>query len=102
MKRIPKSFEILGHTITVRIVSKRDWEDLSEKYDIDDADALFSSADKLVMICRGKPSYMFQLFHHELVHAVLDAMNSKLSYDETFVDAFAGLLAQTMKTAKVR
>ena len=100
MRRIPKTLQLLGHTITVRIVPKSQWDDLADQYDIADADAIFSSAHKLILICRGKSSYMYQLFCHELVHAVLDCMNSQLSYDEAFVDNFGGLLAQALKTAR--
>lgn len=102
MKRIPKTLQILSHTINVRIVKRQDWEALEEQYDTDiaDADAMFLPGSKLIIIKKGKPSYMFQLFCHELTHAVLDAMNNDLSYDEAFVDNFAGHLAQAMKSAK--
>jgi hypothetical protein len=37
-----------------------------------------------------------QVFCHELVHAVLDEMKHKISYDEKFVDNFGSLLQQAL------
>ena len=39
-----------------------------------------------------------QVFCHELVHAVLDEMKHKISYDEKFVDNFGSLLHQALQT----
>jgi hypothetical protein len=96
--RIPRSFQLLGHTIRVEILSVRAWQELGEKYDFDDAVGYFSPTDKLVLIKRGVQSEMLHTFAHELLHAILDSMNSKLSNDEVFVDNFGGLLAQALAT----
>jgi hypothetical protein len=93
---------LLGHTITVRVCSKREWEalmDMSEHIDEEDFGAWFQSKN-LIVIRRTKRSLMFHTFTHELMHAILDMMNSPLSYDEAFVDNFGGLLAQALSTAK--
>jgi hypothetical protein len=38
VKRIPKTVQLMGHTIKVHVISKTHWEALSEKYpDIEDA-----------------------------------------------------------------
>lgn len=102
MKRIPKSFSLLGHTITVRVLSKRDWEELvemNEHIEEDDFGAWFQS-ENLILIRRTSRSLMLHTFAHELLHAILDMMNSPLSYDEVFVDSFGGLLAQALGTVK--
>ena len=39
-------------------------------------------------------------FWHELTHAILYDMNSKLNYDEKFVSAFADRLDQAVATAR--
>lgn len=100
MRRIPKTFSLLGHVITVRIVSKRDWEALAEDNDLEDALACWSPDSDLILIKRQTREQMLHAFAHELTHAVLDMMSSKLSYDEAFVDTFGGLLAQAMDTAR--
>lgn len=100
MRRIPKSFQLLGHTITVRIVSKRDWEAISEENDLEDAVACWCPELNLILICRTSRTQMLHAMYHEMTHAVLDMMNDRLSYNEQFVDNFAGLLAQAMDTAQ--
>lgn len=102
MKRIPKTFSLLGHTITIRVLSKRDWEalaEMSEQIDEEDFGAWFQSQN-LILIRRTSRSLMMHTFVHELTHAVLDMMNSDLSFDEAFVDNFGGLLAQALGTSK--
>jgi len=98
MKRIPKAFKLMGHTITVRVVNKRDWDAISDKYGIEDAVGYWSPRDQLILIKRGKPSLVVHTFWHEVTHAVLDSLNDKLSNNETFVDNFSGLLAQAVQT----
>jgi hypothetical protein len=100
VKRIPKTLQLLGHTITVRVVSKRDWEALQDHYDIEDAVGVWSPSDNAIVLLRQPRSQLMHAFTHELTHAILDMMNSKLSYDETFVDNFGGLLSQAMDTAR--
>lgn len=100
MRRIPKSFGLLGHTITVRIISKRDWEAVAEDNDLEDAVACWCPQLDLILIQRNSREQMLHAFFHEMTHAVLDMMNDKLSYNETFVDNFGGLLAQAMDTAR--
>lgn len=102
MKRIPTSLQLLGHTITVRVVGKKDWEaltEMSEHIDEEDFGAWFQQ-ENLILIRRTKHSLMFHTFTHELLHAILDMMNSPLSYDEAFVDNFGGLLAQALDSAR--
>lgn len=96
----------MGHTITVRVVSNRDWEALSDKYeevlddDMQDACGFFVPEDNLIVIRRRKASFMLHTFCHELMHAILYYANSELSTDEVLVDAAGGLLAQALSTLK--
>jgi hypothetical protein len=100
MKRIPKAFQLMGHTITVRVVSKRDWEAISDVYDIEDAVGVWSPSDNAIVLLRQSHPQLMHAFTHELTHAILDMMSSRLSHDEIFVDTFGGLLAQAIDTAK--
>lgn len=97
--RVPKSFFIMGHEIKVHIVSQRDWESLAEKYDeMDDCCGFWVPDSNLIVLLRQPKSKLLHTFHHELVHAILYYMNSKLWNNEGFVDQFAGLLSQALET----
>lgn len=102
--RIPKSLRLMGHKIVVRIVSKRDWEDLADKYeevlgeDMQDAHGFWVPHDNLIVLRRRQRSFMLHTFFHELMHAVLYYANSALTHDEQFVDSVGGLLAQAIST----
>lgn len=101
MRRIPKSFCLLGHTITVRVVNKRDWDDLCEKYEeLEDSVGWWIPEDDLIVIKRQSSAMMIHTLMHEITHAILYFMNSSLTHDEKFVDVFGGLLAQALSTAK--
>lgn len=100
MKRIPKTLRLLGHVITVRVVSRRDWEEIAEENDLEDALACWAPDKDLILIKRQTREQMLHAFYHELTHAVLDMLNDKLSHNEQFVDNFSGLLAQAMDTAE--
>lgn len=102
VRRIPKTLQLLGHTITVRVLSKREWEALTEMeegIEEDEFGAWFQDKN-LILIKRTKRSLMWHTFWHELTHAVLDMMNNDLSFDEAFVDNFSGLLAQAVNSAR--
>jgi hypothetical protein len=101
VKRIPKSFQLLGHTITVRVVSKRDWEDLCDKYEeMEDTVGWWVPGDDLIVILRQSRAQMAHTFAHELMHAILYYANSPLTRDEAFVDITGALLAQALDTAR--
>jgi hypothetical protein len=99
MRRVPKKFFLLGHEITVRIVSKRDWDALCEDYDIEGAVGAWRHRDHAIILLRQPRSQLLHTFAHELTHAILDMMNDKLSYNEKWVDQFGGLLAQALDTS---
>lgn len=47
-----------------------------------------------------KKEIVWHTFYHELTHAILRQMGSDMYKDETFVDLFANLLYQSLKTMK--
>lgn len=99
--RVPKRFHLLGHTITVRVVSKRDWEVLAESYeDMEDAIGFWCPSENLILIRRQRKTQVLHTFAHELTHAVLYYMNHGLYKNEVFVDNFGGLLAQALETSE--
>ncbi len=95
MKRIPRRFQLLNHRITVRVLSKSEWP---EKYA--DAVGVWDSSRTEILLLRQPRTQLRHCFWHEVTHAVLDMMGSKLSTNETFVDAFGGLLAQLNDTTE--
>jgi hypothetical protein len=102
MRRIPKAFQLLGHTYTVRIVSARDWDALCDEVeDMDEDDVgYFIPAKNLIVIKRQIRTQMLHTFYHELMHAIYFNMHINLPHDEQHVDQAGGLLAQAMDTAK--
>ena len=101
VRRVPKSFKLLGHTITVRIVGKRDWEALADKYeDMEDTVGWWVPEDNLIVLLRQPRSKLWHTYCHELMHAVLHYANNPLTHDEDFVDLTGALLAQALETAR--
>ena len=91
---IPKQFQLLGHTIQVRVVSPSRWRHgkgtvgilLPEQYRID-------------VISTVKGSHRQQIWAHEAMHAMLDlAGYEALSADEVLVDRLGHLLQQMLTT----
>jgi hypothetical protein len=93
MRRIPKRFQLLSHTIEVVSVpaSRWKWEDYA-----------YWDIDKLqILVCRGKATMTRHSFWHEVAHALLDmGGRADLSKNETLVDVLGGLLAQMTATAE--
>jgi Zn-dependent peptidase ImmA (M78 family) len=105
VKRIPKQFELGTHTVSVRMVGSKEWEALTDDYDIAGAVGAWVYKEQGIIILRDQtPSMRKHTFTHELTHAILDAMgdakSKKLTTDEKWVDRFAGFLAQALETAK--
>lgn len=99
MRKIPKSFQIMGHTIKVAVVSERDWATLGETYAIEGAVGLYSDEVQAIFIKKGPRSQMLHTLYHEIMHAVLFYMGHKLWADEKFVDQLGGLMAQVEASA---
>jgi len=93
VKRIPSSFKIMAHTITVRVVPKNEW-----KYD--DAVGFWDPEKNEILLLKQPRTQLRHTFWHEAMHAVLDMMSHKQSRDEAFVDQVSGLIYQVMDTAE--
>lgn len=96
---IPKTFHLMGQKIKVTYDNK--------KCSSENALGLSDLQGNEILIAREVDSKKVpidrveQTFVHELVHFILHNMNEKkLCYDEKFVDNFAGLLHQYLKTKK--
>lgn len=97
MKRLPKSFTLLGNTIKVETVANLstigdrmgDWK---------------ASENKIRIQAPGhgiSDDVIFATFYHELIHAVFDLTgHSKLSEDEELVERIGQALYQAEKTRR--
>ncbi len=94
MKRIPKSFKVLGHTIKVIIVNVSEWKH-------PECVGYFDPEHSRIVIKRCRPaSLMHHTFWHEVIHVILNAINHKLYADESFVDNMGGVLAQIVESSQ--
>lgn len=88
--KIPKQFQLMGHTYAVRIVKQSDWKD-------PEAVGLFDNTSRQILILKSDVATMQQVFLHEATHAILLVMGrDELYKDEAFVDLNAGLLHQLL------
>lgn len=95
MKKIPKQFQIMGHTVKVCVVSSRDWATLQESYPgLENVVGLYSDDAHLIIIKKAPYSHMMHALYHEVMHAALHSMGHKLWDNEKFVDQLGALLAQ--------
>lgn len=94
MRKIPKHFDILGHTIEVRM---RD--DL-----LDDAEChgRFIASKNLIELQRGEAfSYTLATFWHEVAHAIATHMGMKeLNDDEEKIDKIGQGIAQVLRSKR--
>ncbi len=89
---IPKSFQLCGHQIAVRIVPKPKWQ---YKGDV----GFWDYANLRIDLVAGQqPSVVMQTFCHEWAHAMLEMMAHPLARDERFVDQLGHLLQQSLST----
>ena len=92
--KVPKRFRLMGRTITVQRISKAKWQHA-------DAVAYFDPERMLVCLCSGyPPDVLEQAFWHEATHAILYVMNHDLYTNEQFVDTFAGLVHQIIRSSE--
>ena len=93
MKQV-KQYECLGNTITVRRVTVDELPD--------DAVACYDSETHEILLLKTlSKDAMLHAFLHEHTHAALQALGrTELNDDEVFVDTFAGLLHQMLKSCK--
>lgn len=96
---IPKQFQLLGQTITV------EWDE-SLAHTMDALGTTHPRENKIKLQKPNKgwgvPTEKLEhVFLHEAVHWILLSMRqTDLFNDEVFVDTFAGLLHQAIKTSK--
>ena len=95
--RIPKSFQLQGHTIQVVF----DNEDCEKRKFCRYADL---NGNKIVLATKVfedkfPKTKIEQTFIHEVIHHILEALGeNKLNDNEKFVDGFAGHLHQILST----
>lgn len=86
---IPKQFQVMGHTITVKLIPKSRWK--AGKNCV----GYFDPAHLSIAVCSSlAPSAQEQTFWHEVTHCILFALNSPMYENEEFVDQVGGLLQQ--------
>lgn len=91
---IPKSFQLMGHTITVANVTPRRW-----RHGEDCVGMWLPSENRIELLTTLKGTNRQQIFMHEAIHAILDTAGyHKLSEDEDLVDRVAHLLQQMLTT----
>ena len=88
---IPRRFQIHGHEVTVRIIQLSKWRHPKVAVGMWDP-----GTHRIDLRNDLGDTELQQVFCHELVHAVLDEMKHKISYDEKFVDNFGSLLQQAL------
>ncbi len=94
---IPRRFKMHGHEITVRILPLSRWPHTKA------AVGMWEPARNRIDVRGDQPeTALQQTFCHELVHAVLSAMNHRLNNDEVFVDNFGSLLHQALSSFRNR
>jgi hypothetical protein len=94
---IPKTFKIMGYEYSVVYDDKiLRLEDLQGQHNPRTLQLLLHPPDEIL-----KKQQVEHNFFHELVHAILTAMGEEeINANEQFVDVFAGLLYQALKTSK--
>lgn len=92
---IPKTFKLLGFTVNVRIVPRKEWVD-------DETVGFWNAETQSIVVVDGLSDQASQqVFCHELVHAILHNMGEvELNANEKFVDIFGSLLHQAWTTCK--
>lgn len=98
-KIIPKSFELGGTTYNVELVdnSLGNGNVASIYYPLNKVQVAKNYSDSL----NCTDEYKEISFLHELIHGILNAMGeSEINNDERFIEGFANLLHQYIKTAK--
>ena len=91
--KIPKKFQVMGHTITVKRIPQSRWK--AGKTCV----GYFDPAHLTIAVCSGMPaSAQEQTFWHEVTHCILFALNSPMYEDEEFVDQVGGLLQQIISS----
>jgi hypothetical protein len=91
---IPKSFQLMGHTIKVRVIQPSKWRHGAKNV------GHWNPNKYLIDVLAVQPeSHRQQIFCHELMHALFDmAGHEALSQDEVLVDRMGHLIQQALTT----
>lgn len=99
MRTVPTKFDMLGHTITVKI--RKDLYDEAECYGRWTRGKHLIELQAVNKDCTK--SFQMQTFWHEVAHAVLDNIGEeKQGEDEKYVDLWGQLIHQVLKTARTK
>ena len=93
MNKIPTTFQMLGHTISVQVIPKKAWQ-------YEDAVGVFNPQENTIKVLKQRADQTHHAYWHECMHCALYFMNHKLYANEQFVDQLGGLLAQLAATAE--
>jgi hypothetical protein len=96
---IPRRFQIHGHRITVKILTPAGWT--RHKFPKGAVGIYDPTTHVIGLRNELGDTEIGQAFCHELVHALLDEMNHKLSFNEVFVDNLGSLLHQALQTFSI-
>jgi hypothetical protein len=91
--RIPSSFRLMGHTITVELVPPIKWKH-------PDCIGLFNPQSMSIQVRKGRTSVVEQAVLHEAVHAMFYVLSDDDYEDEQKVDGLAGLMHQALTSIK--
>jgi len=97
MRIVPKTFELLGHTITVTI--------RKDLYDECDCYGRWTRGKHLIELQEVNKdvtkSFQMQTFWHEVAHAILENIGEdKQSEDEKYVDLWGQCIHQVLKSKR--
>ena len=91
---IPTTVPLMGHVIQVFVIPEAEWH-----YGADCAGIWLPATHQIHISDALDDSNKMHTFFHELLHAILDCMNHRLSRNEAFVDQLGGLLHQALAGA---
>lgn len=99
--KIPESFQVLGHTVQVRIVDEKTLVEVTGD-DAADNSALYDPGERVIYLLDTlSGDDLEQVFLHEKTHCILEhAGREDLSSDEAFVELFSQIDFQIAKSLK--
>lgn len=101
MNKIPKTFQLMGHTI--KVVVRDDLQEVAECWGRWSAHKHLIELQKPDKHNGMTKSFLVQTFWHEVAHAILDNVGQpELSSDEKLVDQIGQCVHQVLKTSKPR
>lgn len=98
--KIPKSINVGGQRIDIKMVERCDGNNVGECHL---CEGYIEIADKFNKDCKQSETCKVNTFYHELTHAILGTMGeNELNENEKFVCSFSGFLADAMKNAEYK